>query len=61
MTPGIADITFAAGETGAFTESRPHIVLRGLKVPLQEGRSYPFMLEFERAEKMVMVVSVGAD
>ena len=60
-TPALASIDFQPGEKDAFGVGKPHVVLRGLKKPFEEGRSYMLMLEFEKAGQIVMVVSVGAD
>ena len=59
--PALAEIAFRPGDTGAFGVGKPHVLLRGLKVPFEEGRSYMLMLEFEKAGQIVMVISVGAD
>jgi copper(I)-binding protein len=59
-TPAVSALTFGPGETDAFGQGKPHVVMRGLKVPFQEGRSYLLMLEFEKAGQIVMVVSVDA-
>lgn len=58
--PAISGLTFSPGETDVFGPGKSHVVMRGLRVPFQEGRSYLLMLEFENAGKVVMVVSVGA-
>ena len=59
--PVVAAIAFQPGENDAFGVGKPHVMLRGLKKPFEEGRSYMLMLEFEKAGQIVMVVSVGAD
>lgn len=59
--PALSELAFRPGDTDAFGVGKPHVMLRGLKVPFQEGRSYMLMLEFEKAGQIVMVVSVGAD
>ncbi len=59
--PALPEIAFQPGDTAAFTEGRPHVLLRGLKKPFQEGRSYMLMLEFEKAGQIVTVVSIGDD
>lgn len=41
-------------------EQAPQLVLRGLKGPLQWGRSYLMTMEFERAGPIVVMISVGA-
>jgi hypothetical protein len=38
----------------------PILMLRGLKVPLQQGSSYPLMLVFEKAGIVNVMISVGA-
>ncbi|QHI99728.1 copper chaperone PCu(A)C [Xylophilus rhododendri] len=47
------------GET-QFTEGKPHLLLQGLKEPLQWGRSYEMTLYFEKGGAMQVQVSVGA-
>lgn len=59
--PALAAIGFRPGDTDAFGVGKPHILLRGLKKPFEEGRSYMLMLEFEKAGQIVTVISVGAD
>ena len=59
--PALAAISFRPGDTDAFGVGKPHILLRGLKKPFEEGRSYMLMLEFEKAGQIVTVISVGAD
>lgn len=59
--PALTALSFQPGETDAFGVGKPHVVLRGLKVPFQDGRSYLLMLEFEKAGQIVMVISVNAD
>lgn len=48
------------GEALEFTPGRPHMVLRGLKQPLQYGRSYMMTMRFEKAGPILVMVSVGA-
>jgi periplasmic copper chaperone A len=48
------------GDSVAFTAGKGHLLLRGLKAPLQWGRSYLMMVEFEKAGKVLVMVSVGA-
>ena len=48
--------------SGAEVELRPgaaRLVLKGLKLPLQLGRSYPMTLEFEKSGAVFVMVSVG--
>lgn len=58
------------GGTGSFTATTdlennfkaalgPHLVMVGLKVRIEEGRSYPLTLVFERGGSMPVSVSVG--
>ena len=37
-----------------------HLVLTGLKQPLELGRSYPLTLEFEKSGTMNVMISIGA-
>jgi periplasmic copper chaperone A len=48
------------GDSVAFASGKAHLLLRGLKAPLQWGRSYLMMVEFEKAGKVLVMVSVGA-
>ncbi|MBC7415463.1 MAG: copper chaperone PCu(A)C [Herminiimonas sp.] len=59
--PALMEIAFGPGDSGDFGVGKPHVMLRGLKKPFEEGRSYMLMLEFEKAGQIVTVVSVGAD
>lgn len=59
--PTLAAIAFRPGDVDVFGVGKPHVILRGLKHPFEEGRSYMLMLEFEEAGQIVTVVSVGAD
>lgn len=43
-----------------FEPGDPHLMLRGLKTPLQWGRSYEMTLTFEKAGPVAVMVSVGA-
>lgn len=59
--PALEALDFSPEGGGDFGPGKPHLMLRGLKVPFEEGRSYMLMLEFERAGQIVMVISVGPD
>lgn len=59
--PALTEIAFRPDDPGNFGPGKPHLLLRGLKVGFEEGRSYMLMLEFERAGQIVMVISVGPD
>lgn len=56
----LSALPFGTADADAFGEGKPHLLLRGLKAPLEEGRFYMLMLEFERAGKVVLGISVGA-
>ena len=43
-----------------FGADHPHFLLRGLKGPLQWGRSYQMTVVFERAGAIQVMVSIGA-
>jgi periplasmic copper chaperone A len=58
--PALSELSFGVGDTDAFGVGKPHLVMRGLKVPFEDGRFYVLMLDFERAGKVVLGVSVGA-
>ena len=44
----------------AFKAGENHLLLKGLKAPLEWGRSYTMGLKFERAGVINVMVSVGA-
>jgi copper(I)-binding protein len=58
--PVLNELPFGTGDANAFGPGKPHLLLRGLKLPFENGRSYLLMLEFERAGKIVVGISVGA-
>lgn len=58
--PTLNELTFDVGDADAFGVGKPHMVMRGLKAPFVDGRFYVLMLDFERAGKIVLGVSVGA-
>jgi hypothetical protein len=47
----------AAGEA-ALAPGGLHVMLMGLKTPLEEGKTFPLVLEFERAGKVEVTVAV---
>ncbi len=57
--PVLSELSFSVGDTEAFGVGRPHLMLRGLRVPFVYGRFYFLMLEFEKAGKIVVGISVG--
>lgn len=56
----LASIDIAPGSSLDFGADRPHLLLQGLKVPLQWGRSYQMTMMFEKAGPVQVMVSVGA-
>lgn len=58
--PPLPALDIAPADTLEFVRGRPHLLLRGLTVPLQWGRSYMMMMVFERAGPLLVMVSVGA-
>lgn len=42
-----------------FSPGHPHVLLRGLTMPLTADRSYPLTLEFEHSGLMVVMVSMA--
>lgn len=59
--PAAAAIAVVPGAQPAFMPGgRPHLLLKGLKMPLQWGRSYSMTLVFERAGPVAVMVSIGA-
>jgi copper(I)-binding protein len=58
--PPLASIAITAGQDRAFKADQAHLLLKGLKAPLEWGRSYSMGLKFERAGVVNVMVSVGA-
>jgi copper(I)-binding protein len=58
--PAAGELVFASGDAAEFTPGHGHLVMRGLKTPLELGRSYLMTLEFEKAGRVLVAVSVGA-
>lgn len=52
-------IQLAAGEEVELRPGAVRMVLKGLLLPLQWGRSYPMTLEFEKSGVLFVMVSVG--
>ena len=57
--PALRSIAIQPGDT-EFTEGGRHLLLTGLKAPLQWGRSYEMTLVFEKGGPVQVQVSVGA-
>ncbi len=53
-------LSVPAGDSVSFSADKAHLMLRGLKAPLQWGRSYSMMVDFEKAGKVLVMISVGA-
>ena len=58
--PPLDSIAIIAGQDMAFKADQAHLLLKGLKAPLEWGRSYSMGLKFERAGVVNVMVSVGA-
>jgi periplasmic copper chaperone A len=58
--PAPSRIDVPIGELVDFSPGHPHVLLVGLKEPLQWGRSYPMTFRFERAGPVQVMVSIGA-
>lgn len=58
--PALADLPFGPGPAAEFGPGKPHMVVRGLRAPLQWGRSYSMTMVFEKAGPILVMVSVGA-
>jgi len=52
-------VELAPGATIVFKPAVMHIMLVGLKQPLKEGQTFPLALEFEKAGKVEVTVSVA--
>ncbi len=53
-------LVFEPGADRAFVAGGPHLLLRGLKIQLQWGRSYPMTFVFEKSGPIQVMVSIGA-
>ena len=51
-------VSIEQDEMVSFTPGGKHIMLLGLKGPLNEGKSFPLTLHFEKSEDMVVIVKV---
>jgi copper(I)-binding protein len=60
VAPPLASIAITAGQDMVFKANQAHLLLKGLKAPLEWGRSYSMGLKFERAGVVNVMVSVGA-
>ena len=56
----LSAIAVTAGSTTDLHPSGAHLVMIGLKTPLQWGRSYPLTLIFEKAGAIDTMLSVGS-
>lgn len=54
----VDDVVIPAGETVALEPGGLHIMLMGLKEPLEEGKNFPMTLEFENAGTVEVEVVV---
>ena len=55
----LAAIDLAPGAKVTLKPSGTHVMLVGLRQPLKQGGSFPLTLEFEKAGKVDVTVSVG--
>jgi periplasmic copper chaperone A len=55
----LAALVLAPGTTATLEPSGNHIMLMGLKRPLKQGGTFPLTLEFERAGKIEVQVTVA--
>jgi copper(I)-binding protein len=55
----LASIEIKAGATVTLKPGGMHVMLLGLKEPLKQGASFPLTLEFEKAGKRELTVSVA--
>ena len=54
----VDDVNLPAGETVAFEPGGLHVMLMGLKEPLEQDKSFPLTLEFDQAGSVTVVVSI---
>ena len=57
--PLLKSVALASGSEVELRPGSARLVLKGLKLPLQLGRSYPMTLEFEKSGVVSVMVSVG--
>jgi len=57
--PPLKSLVIKPGDT-EFTAGKRHLLLKGLKMPLQWGRSYEMLLMFEKGGPLQVQVSIGA-
>jgi copper(I)-binding protein len=58
--PKLDSIEVQPADFVEFSPGHPHVVLRGINIPIQWGRSYPMTLFFEKAGPIAVMISVGA-
>lgn len=58
--PSLPNIAIAAQDRMEFLPGGAHVRLRGLRAPLQWGRSYVMTFVFEQAGQVTVMVSIGA-
>ncbi len=58
--PSLSSVTIAAQDRMEFLPGGAHVRLRGLRAPLQWGRSYAMTFVFEQAGQITVMVSIGA-
>ena len=56
----ISQISIPAGDTFRLQPGTPHLLIKGLRMPLKSGRSYLLSLRFEKSGFIKVMVSVGA-
>jgi len=56
----LKSIDFAPADAIDFGKGKPHMLLKGLKRPLEWGRSYEMTMVFEKAGPLQVMVSIGA-
>ncbi len=58
--PALKSLPIGPGTPTSFTPGHAHLVLQGLRQPLEWGRSYGMTLMFEKAGPVQVMLSVGA-
>ena len=54
----LAGLNIPAGQPVSFKPSSEHIMLMGLKQPLRAGESFPLTLDFEKAGRREVTVTI---
>ncbi|MBU6271543.1 MAG: copper chaperone PCu(A)C [Betaproteobacteria bacterium] len=57
--PPLSYLEVPAGSLADFSPGHPHVLLKGLTMPLIRDRSYPLTLEFEKSGLLLVMMSMA--